>query len=291
MYFFTDPAKLIVQTDPQAYGPVKDAEATKYRVTSKFRVSGDAPAIAALGGIVLVQPHADNPELCNLAIKVNDLADDRTQFDKIDYLIYRGIRRSSFLTAGPAPTLIPEAPDNSGLVASIWASYAKAKQEQPLLGLLIPYPPPTADALGFNQPDGAQTLEATFANSSRLGQLPVVKAELSLGMFAPDVDAGIELVVFDRFYRPTVGDLRKAEMVFEVASPATAVAGHDADYATQRTRENILNYLDPAAYYTMHYRRGVSYLDSSGTEHLCDNVEMRWSAKSGQFRVVSFLTS
>ena len=71
MYFFTDPTKLLtVQTAAQAYGPVQGEKQTKYRVTSKFQASNDAAAIAALSGIVLVQPNTSNPsQLCNLVIK------------------------------------------------------------------------------------------------------------------------------------------------------------------------------------------------------------------------------
>ena len=222
-----------------------------------------------MSGTVLVQPYVDasgnSTDFCNLAIKVDDIDDNRTQFDRIDYVIYRGIRRSSFLTAAITPTLLSAASTNSELVASIWASYTKAQQDTVQLGLSITFAAPTADWLGFNRTDATQTLEAAFADTTRLAPLAAVTAGKSLGTFASNIDAGIEFVVFDRFYQPTIGDLRKPEMVFEVVSSPTSVAGHDNDYVIQRTRENILNYIDPVAYYTMHYRLGVRYKDTTGT--------------------------
>ena len=290
MFFFIDPAKLInTQTDAQAYGPVEGAETIKYRVTSKFQLSTSTPAIAALDGIVLVQPHATDPMLCNIALKVNDLDDSRTQFDKIDYIIYRGLLRSSFLTTATTPTLLPADPSNSGLMADIWAHYTKAQADAAKLGLPTNFLPPTADWLGFNRTVTTQTLEAAFADTSRLAPLASAKAGKSLGTFAAHVDAGIEFVIFDRFYQPTVADLRRAEMVFEVATTPTSVAGHDDSYETQRTRENILNYIDPAAYYTMHYRKGVEYKDSAGTVHPCSDVPAIMQRLLGSFKTKNCL--
>ena len=273
MYFFVDPAQLLTQTDAQAYGPVQNQEDTHYRVTSKFQVQSDTPAIAALGGVVLVQPHATDPALCNVAIKVDDPADARTQFDKIDYLIYRGLRRDSFLTAATTPTLLPKDPTNSDLVARLWQAQEQVQQDAVKLGLALTALPPTPDNLGFNRLNPGQTLEAAFADTSYFYPLFKLEAGCSLGTFASGIEAGFEVVVFDRFYQPTVGDLRLAEMVFEVPATPGSTAGHDADYTTQRTRENILNYIDPAAYYTMHYQGGVSYKDASGS-HPCSTVEL-----------------
>lgn len=273
MHFFVNPDNLIPQTDDQAYGPVKQQEQTKYRVTSKFKVSTETAAIAALDGIILVQPSDSGTDLCNLVIRVNDLADSRTQFDRIDYIIYRGIQRSSFLTIANIPTLLPADADNSELIASIWAAYAQAKVDPWIMRQPDFFTEPTADWLGFNRTDATQTLDAAFADKTKLSPLAVVTAGMSLGMFASGVDAGIEFVIFDRFYKPTIGDLRAAEMIFEVSSPAGSIAGHDGDYAVQRKRENILNYIDPAAYYTMHFRTGVKYKDASGAERICADVE------------------
>ena len=158
-------------------------------------------------------------------------------------------------------------------MASIWAAYTKAQLDAQQLLLNFLFIEPNADWLGFNRTDSTQTLEAAFADTTRLCPLATVTAGMSLGTFANNAEAGIEFIIFDRFYRPTIDDLRKAEMCFTVPLTSGSIPGHDTNYVDQRARENILNYIDPAAYYTMHYRIGVNYKDSSGTTHLCSTAE------------------
>ena len=262
MYFFVNPAALAPQLPAQAYGPVVGQETTSYRVTSKFCVTADTPAIAALAGVVLVQLHDKYPDdLCNLAIKVSDIDDSRAQFDRVDYIIYRGLRRSTLFTSAQPAALAPLQPTgaNSDLLQQAWAAYVV---DQPLYPAVAP---PTTDWLGLNYSNALPdtTLEAGFANAQYNKHLLRIKAGASLGNFADKVgsvavDAGIEFVLVDRFYQPTLADLRAPEMLIQVPA-STDPAGHETDYAAQRTRENILNYIDPAAYYTMHYRGGVAY--------------------------------
>jgi hypothetical protein len=266
MYFFANPTALRPQLPAQAYGPVVGEASTSYRVTSKFHVTGDTAAIAAFAGVVLVQPHTQYPaDLCNLAIRVSDINDSRAQFDRVAYVIYRGLRRSSFYTAATPPAVAPLTPTtNSDLLQTVWAAYTLEKAKNFLAD------DPTTNWLGFQYDTAAASLplDDGFSDTTHNTHLTHIKAGQSLGLFADkvggvDVEAGIEFVLVDRFYQPTFGDLRAAEMVFKVTA-STGPAGHEANYAVQRYRENILNYIDPAAYYTMHYRGGVSFYPGSG---------------------------
>lgn len=100
-YFYTDPAKLKDATDGNplndAFGPVKNSETTKYRVTSFVNSIGNSTKVFAIVGgqvAILQQDGSGNENKVNLVIK-----NSSQNFSplKIKYFIYRGIDKSDLI--------------------------------------------------------------------------------------------------------------------------------------------------------------------------------------------------
>lgn len=97
--FFTDKSSLPVQTNQNAYGPVVDNESTKYRVTSLFAGSANASVVnpkayAVMSGNVIIVPSEISGKV-NLLLRPNDQS-TLSGISKVKYFVYRGLLKSDF---------------------------------------------------------------------------------------------------------------------------------------------------------------------------------------------------
>ena len=134
-YFFTEPSKLNVQTQNQAFGAIDE---NKYRLNNLFTATSNAKAYAITGGNVLVQPIIGSTTLVNIVLKPVDQPD--LNLPKIDYIIYKGVEKSSLISAAKVAS-----PSNNDLTRKIWESHADLLVSMPD----APPEPLAAEALGF----------------------------------------------------------------------------------------------------------------------------------------------
>jgi len=134
-YFFTEPSKLNVQTQNQAFGAIDE---DNYRLNNLFTATSNAKAYAIASGNVLVQPITGSTTLVNVVVKPTDQPD--LNLPKIDYIIYKGVEKSSLIS-----TTKVASPTNNDLTRKIWESHANLLAEMPD----APPEPLATEALGF----------------------------------------------------------------------------------------------------------------------------------------------
>lgn len=242
LHAFADMTSL-EQTKVMAFGPLSD---TQFKFTSSFNTSANPAAIvnayAVLDGIVFIQRNIANNTI-NLVLK--PLKQAEIGFNRVKYFIYRGLKEGDFFTAALPNELITNASPNP---AAHFVDSVKATQN-----LLNPGQPVLLSALGWDPANQhpEDMLDDFFFNSTPSHQLPVVKRGMTLGTFK-NTEIGFEIVLAEGAYPIRLSNIRQTSYTLDVSTIT------NADEKAAK-REEILNYIDPAAYFGMHYLSGILY--------------------------------
>lgn len=243
MYFFIDPAQLpATQEIADAYGPANGNLTNKYAVTSRFELSAEAKAFACQTGMMVVQQSVVDDSLVNVIIKPNN---DLTVGINVKYYVYRGILKSSLI--GTDTCIIGQDPSNNQLIERIW---------------LDPPTEPDCGTLGFMDSDDTtpitEDVERIF-DYDIAGTDPILVNEGEwFGTFADNFKIGFEVVLQNNRFKATLEYVRAEEHEIDVTGLT--------NYAKRIKREEILNFIDPAALFGLHYTESVSYYDTAATD-------------------------
>jgi len=269
-HFFTAPSS-IVQVESQAFGPISTDQ---YRLTSKFTASG-GKAFAICKGIALIQPQSNNTDCVNLILRpyTQPIAGLN-----IKYFIYRGLNKSNFIDGEKVLAAGVGTSDFINQInASFLAFHTATDAENPVPDFLSKY-------IGYdpaNQPDSLKLADFFFKTSEYVNsngeltetagtafELPIVSLGSSLGNFISG-ECGIDIVL-------NYGDYElsgtNSEFVFDLAYGRAKEAiidltGITDNYQLKLKRENIVQFLDAAAYFGFHcIDGGAVVVDSNGTK-------------------------
>jgi len=261
-YFFTDIDLLSTQTAGDEFGPVSGNLTTQYRVNSLHDASGDPRAIAVTKGIVFVQQDA-NSSLVNLVLK--PLVQPDFGFSKVDYYIYKGIKKTSLINGSEIATRT-----NNDLTEKLWSTQDEINLSIGSATGTTPTDTPSVNALGFNYTSSASApyltadtaaLSIPFYQDNVAYQLSMVQAGMSLGDFDSN-GFGFEVVLESIGFEPTFAIARNLNHVVQV----TALSGTPTDaeeFEYFHDKEEILNYIDPCAYFAAFYHEKLKVVNSS----------------------------
>jgi hypothetical protein len=266
MHFFTEIDTLKNQNtsgNGLAYGPSGSSGSKDlFRVTSTHKTDGDAKAIAVCKGIILVQEQTGNSNLVNIVLK--PFEQPPFEFPKIKYFIYRGINKSSLvsgsLVAGSQNAL---SSTNSNLTQSIWIDYKafNGSTAEPPIALL---------GLGMNTANSpykdSDSIDGIFNQINATHQLPVVQAGWHIGDFGAD-HVGFEIMFESLGFVPILEIARKSENAIEVTTLASSPTQADF-FEHWHDKEDILNYIDPCAFFGSFYNHDLKVKNSNGSESL-----------------------
>jgi pyrrolidone-carboxylate peptidase len=254
-HVFTDFASLTKQTAERAFGPVVDSTdanslTTRYRTTSLFQMPTDMPAYAVCSGSIALQRDPANNQTVNLILRPRN--QPIVGFPPIRYFIYRGLKLDQFLKgiSGPDAALIQPA-STSPLVAEAWFDFLDLNAAATTM---------PSSAFGY---DPAQSATASIDDVFfRIGgsQLPPATRGQLLGHFLGGHDFGFEIVLENGASAPTIGDLRST--VHEIKT-----AGATTPFALRVRKEEVLNFLDPAAFYGLHMHKDGEILIPGAPPH------------------------
>lgn len=244
MYFFIDPANLpATQAVGDAYGPLSTDLTNRYNVTSKFQLANEAKAFACQKGLMVVQQSTEDTSLVNVIIKPN--SDPKVPVN-VKYYIYRGILKSSLI--GDDTCITGQDASNNELIARIW---------------LDPPTEPVCGTLGYMEdtdPTPVTELVDRIFDYDITGIDPIVVKEGEwFGTFTKDHKIGFEILLKTNRFKATLNYVRAGDHEINVTGLT--------NYAERIKREEILNFIDPAAFFGMHYKETVSYYDTAGTNN------------------------
>ncbi len=238
-FVFTDFA-ILRQPQPanKAFGPI---DANTFRVTSMFTAATAPKAYAVAAGVVMVQ-RVDNNRV-NLVLR--PLRQAGLGMTPVKYYIYRGLRLDHLLDAADNSLVRPQA-GAPEFVARLWPIHTAQNP---------PATPFVSTALGFdpgNQPD-TSTIDQFFFASGSGTQFALAKAGEWLGDFfhTGNNEFGLEIVLEEGTAQPTFQNIRQATHIIDVA--ALPASTDEERFSRRLAQEAILNYMDPAAFYAMHF--------------------------------------
>lgn len=249
MHYFIDHNQLPTQDIADSYGAVGINASNTFNVTSKFLLVQPAKAFACQDGLMIVQQSTVDNLLVNIIIKPTKGLS--IPFNNVKYYVYRGILKDSFIdgTAIKAETLAPE----NSFLKRVWADIAsfKTNTNQPNL------PNPSPKIFGFDDAIANMVNVAQLYDNSQADTRAIyVKEGEWIGNFGI-TQIGFEIILETKHFN--VADfnnqldlyyLRKANHSIDV----TGLAGFDK----RAKQELILTYIDPCAFFGMHYHTGVA---------------------------------
>jgi len=242
MYFFCNKdISISSQTVAQAFGPVNS---NQFNCTSKFTINGSGvkKALAVQTGVLIAQE--DSSGRINIALRpLNNQSNKPSVFA----YIYRGLDKSNFLDS--SNNIISSGNTNeTDFTASIWSAYQayNGNTNGPVSGALI----------GFdNTAAGSISLASIFNNQEAI-TAHVVQEGAFIGNWNSSQDIGFEVVLMNDFFLPDIDFLRKTNHTIDVSSLT--------NLELKAKREEVLAFIDPAAFYGLHYYDTVSAIDSNG---------------------------
>lgn len=261
MYFFTEPSKLDVQSSGQEFGAIDE---NQFRLGNMFSSSAiEAPkAFAITDGLILVQK-IDGVDKYNIVLKPSQQPD--LNLPKIDYIIYKGIKKESIINGN-----IVANENNNDLTRIIHQSAQLWYQNE---GVPMPSTEPSVDtSLGLIYEAGASDQDYQLQNTDSLNEafysnnpvtLPFVFSGNYIGDFDKTGDFGI-VIIFEKIgFQPTFQLARELDSVMEF-TPINSGATNAELFRRKHEKENILCFVDSAAFFGSFFNHGISVFDGGG---------------------------
>lgn len=226
MHFYTEHTKFGEET-----GRFSDGGDNSFLVTSLFCLSEDAKAFACQKGQIIVVPNAESNALVNVILKPIDNLDIR--FRNVAYYVYRGIRKDSILQSDTE--MLEPGGTATDLIDRI---YSEADFDGAY----------SADMVGYsNDLTDEVTIDSLFYDMD-IKKMFVLEGEW-FGTFNSDTSIGFEIVVDTEICPITVGYAKQGRYA--------VVPSGITDFERRMSREQILAFIDPVAFWGMHSEEGL----------------------------------
>ena len=226
MHFYTEHTNFGEET-----GRFSDGGENSFLVTSLFCLSEDAKAFACQKGQIIVVPNAESNALVNVILKPIDNLDIR--FRNVAYYVYRGIRKDSILQSDT------EMLEPSGTATDL---IDRIYREADFEGAY------SADMVGYsNDLTDEVTIDSLFYDMD-IKKMFVLEGEW-FGTFNSDTSIGFEIVVNTEICPITVGYAKQGRYA--------VVPSGITDFERRMSREQILAFIDPVAFWGMYSEEGL----------------------------------
>lgn len=252
--FFTDFESFLSQDVSDRFGPISDSQ---YRVDSLFNVTTSAKAYAPCAATIMVQITASGG--MNFILKPKD--QPKLNIGKIEYIIYRGLQKSKTINGSDVAARI-----NNDLNEKIWSNQEETDANNDtgpntpnIAALGVAY---SNTGVGAFEVLDTDLIESVFFKVDDV-QLVEVKAGDYIGDFKGGAEkASIEFVVERLGESSEMALARKDEHIITITSVLGATQAENFFHYNEK--EQILGYIDPAAFYSM-FRYGEDNLTINST--------------------------
>jgi hypothetical protein len=244
-----DHSQLPTQASADTFAPDSSDPTNKFNITSRFQLTGQTKAFACQKSLMIVQQSSVDSSLVNVILK--PIEGLKIPFKSVKYFVYRGLLKNSFIS-GTAIT--PQATTNAEFIARFWTNWNdyKTNTNQPNLT------DPTPQSFGHDiSLAGSLEIENIYDNSQTDVRAILVQEGEWIGDFGSAFKIGFEIITEADNITLDLDFLRAEKNQIDV----TGLSG----LALRAEREKILSFIDPAAFFGLHYETGVSISTYSGT--------------------------
>lgn len=230
MHFYTEHTNFGEET-----GCFSDGGDNSFLVTSQFCLNDDMNAFACQRGIIIVLPcdndceTGEDDELVTVILKPIDNLE--INFRNVDYYVYRGILKSSILKSD-TEIQVP----NEKSTEWIDHIFRGRENHEAFPACFVGYSKDYADDT---------TIDFVFSESNGMA---VSEGEW-FGIFSKNADMGFEIVTDSKLFPLTVGYAKQG--CYSVKPFGTT------DFERRMSRERILAFIDPVAFWGMHSEVGI----------------------------------
>ena len=248
MHFFID-YNQITDQDPSdfKFGPDTDNPTNVFNLSTQFQLTAQNneifKAFACQAGDMIIQQSSGNT--VNLIIKPRTGL--KIPFGKVKYFVYRGLTKDSFISG---QNIVAQGAENSEFIARFWTEWNGQNAGKNL-------PAPGPQSFGYDDSlSGSLDVEKIYDSSqnNNLRAVPVREGEW-IGNFGTTISFEV-IVETDNIF--TLEFLRANKYQINVAG----LSGLEE----RAKREQILSFIDPAAFFGLHYDEGVTIPTNSGKE-------------------------
>lgn len=263
MHFFTEPSKLDTQSSGQEFGAIDE---NQYRLGNMFSsgATEDPKAFAVTDGLILVQK-INGTDKYNIVLKPTQQPD--LNFPKIDYIIYKGIKKESIIDGVKVADQ-----NNNDLTNSIHKSAELWYENE---GISMPSTEPAADtSLGLIYDAGASDQDYQLQDTDSLNEafysnnpvtLPFVFSGNHIGDFDITDDFGI-IIIFEKIgFQPTFQLARELESILEF-DPLDPSATNADIFRRKHEKEDVLCFIDAAAFFGSFFNLGINVHEGNDFE-------------------------
>ena len=230
MHFYTEHTNFGEET-----GRFSDGGENSFLVTSQFCLNDDMNAFACQRGIIIVLPcdndceTGEDDELVTVILKPTDHLE--INFRNVDYYVYRGILKSSILKSDTEIQMPNEK-------STEWIDHIFRGREnhEAFPACFVGYSKDYADDT---------TIDFVFSESNGMA---VSEGEW-FGIFSKEAGMGFEIVTDSKMFPLTVGYAKQG--CYSVKPSGTT------DFERRMSRERILAFIDPVAFWGMHSEVGI----------------------------------
>lgn len=252
---FADWDLLRAQDGTKNYGPLPAPDdSTRYRTAAMFtgiQAGGTkVKAYAITAGHAFIQEITGSTTQVNLVLRPLDPIDSPR--GPVKYLVYRGLRRASFLDSSGA--VLPDAPAvNNDLLNRNWSARNSLNAEEKHLDPAFVDLKVTRDDLGMTTLPNPPLADATPIGEvfDRYPRWTRIDSGAWIGDFEHAGSYGFEIIIDGPGPEPTLASLRVLDHTVDITyTPGQPkfTNGAEEDLLTRTQRERILRYVDPAAF-------------------------------------------
>lgn len=264
MHFFID-HNLPTQSSVDTFAPESNDPTNKFNITSRFQLAGQTKAFACQDSLMIVQQSPVDSSLVNVILK--PIEGLKIPFKSVKYFVYRGLLKSSFISG---TDITPQATSNSEFIARFWTDWNNYKTNTNQTTLTDPTP----QTFCFdNSLAGTLNIEKIYDNSQTDLRALLVKEGEWFGDFGSSFKIGFEIITEADNLILDLDFLRAEKFQIDV----TSLTG----LALRAKRELVLSFIDPAAFFGLHYDVGVNISTYSGN--------IKTTEKKKQNDIYSFL--
>ncbi|MDD6356614.1 MAG: hypothetical protein PUG15_00750 [Bacteroidales bacterium] len=248
MHFFIDHNSLLPQNLTDAFAVDSNDPMNKFNISSRFSLTGEAKVFACQDGLMIVQQSDVDDSLVNIILKPNAGLD--VPYNSVKYYVYRGVRKDSFIIG---TSIVPEADGNTETVGQLWRNYKNVINNPGLAD-------PTPQCFGYDSVLARSLdVESIYDNTQTDIRALFVKEGEWIGNAGTQFPISLEIITTDNSnVIVDLNYLRAENFVLDV----TGLTGLEL----KSKKEQLLSFIDPAAFFGIHYDAGVKISTYNGNE-------------------------
>ncbi|MGQ2981880.1 hypothetical protein [Flavobacterium sp.] len=271
------------QSNADKFGAISDNE---FSTTATVSFQGSRKVYAITDGQVLLQPHPDSTKI-NLILKPYRQPVSRLS---IKYFIYRGLKRSDFLTSGTNPTIAGSTTTGTDFVKHVWKEFStfltnsNSPAATPLSAVFLGFPGQNSwqtpnhliDQLYFKvSPVTADPGDGTAQEPADAAfELPLISRGMYLGTAENTV--GLDIVLNNGDYiEATNQNPFKLDLAYARASSfKLSSVGMGNLIVKKLLKDNCRQFLDAAAFYGLHGNGQGKLFQGNSTDALTSKEQI-----------------